>query len=318
MNLKEEDLVFMLSEYEVGDIIDYSKLSNGTVQLNYKITTTQGIYILKYYTNRTYNQVLFEYKLIQFLLKRDFPTAPIITTKNSTLKEYKKHPYMIFNYIEGRHIEKPDKQHIKQIIEEMASLHKQTVGFYFEHMSERLTYELAEMTPLVKEKSSAINTSNAKRKLAWWLREAEQLTLPKGLSKAICHCDYNPMNIIYSGSILRALIDFDDANYTYRCMDIVSFTNFFDPAFDHNTWNRYKAEEVMSFDEARSVFKLYNALFPLNNLDRRHVFDLLKFVTLIDCIWYFERGDYRNFYERKKIEALNKLGREKFYALLFL
>jgi len=38
---------------------------------------------------------------------------------------------------------------------------------------------------------------------------------------------------------------------------------------------------------------------------------------LFDCIWYFGRGSAKDFYERRKIEFLNDLGREKYAGAIF-
>ena len=55
----------------------------------------------------------------------------------------------------------------------------------------------------------------------------------------------------------------------------------------------------------------------LNALEKRHLFDVLQLSILIDCIWFFERGGAEDFYEKRKIEFLNHLGRDKFFEALF-
>jgi hypothetical protein len=42
-----------------------------------------------------------------------------------------------------------------------------------------------------------------------------------------------------------------------------------------------------------------------------------KLSILFDCVWYFARGDAEDFFERRKIEFLNALGRSEFYKRLF-
>ena len=51
--------------------------------------------------------------------------------------------------------------------------------------------------------------------------------------------------------------------------------------------------------------------------EKRHLFDLHKLSILIDCVWSFKRGNVKDFYEKRKINYLDKMGREEFYKGLF-
>ncbi|WP_368646233.1 phosphotransferase [Alkalibacterium putridalgicola] len=317
MKLLKEDIQTMLTNYDIGELINYTLLLEGTVQFNLKLNTTNGTFILKYYINRNYEEVLFEYSLIHYLVENNFPTASIVSSENKSLQKHKGHPYIIFKYIEGEHIINPSKKHIQQVIKKMGLLHELTESVEFKHVKNRLTYTPHEISTLVKEKVNTINTENAKKKYSWWLKEFEKLILPDEMRRSICHTDYNPLNIFFIKDEFEALIDFDDANYTYRCYDVVSFINFFEPSFNHNNWKDFEKEDILNLTDAKDYIRLYDKLFGINEVDKVHLYDLLKFITLIDCLWYFERGEYYDFYERRKIESLNLLGREAFYSKLF-
>ena len=68
-----------------------------------------------------------------------------------------------------------------------------------------------------------------------------------------------------------------------------------------------------STKEFNEIISGYN----LNNNEKTHLFDALKFSILMDCIWYLERGDAKDFFEKRKIGYLDKLGRQNFYKELF-
>jgi len=57
---------------------------------------------------------------------------------------------------------------------------------------------------------------------------------------------------------------------------------------------------------------------PLDAIEKRHNIDVHKLSILFDCIWYFGRGNAADFYEKRKIEFLNKLGREQYADAHFL
>ena len=61
----------------------------------------------------------------------------------------------------------------------------------------------------------------ARAKLPWMERELERLDLPPSLPKGVCHCDFHWSNILFQGDEFVALLDFDDANWTYRTFDLV-------------------------------------------------------------------------------------------------
>ncbi len=57
---------------------------------------------------------------------------------------------------------------------------------------------------------------------------------------------------------------------------------------------------------------------PLSKNEQWYLFDVFKLTILFDCIWFFHRGEGHDFYEKRKIDALNRFGREQFYHELFV
>ncbi len=74
---------------------------------------------------------------------------------------------------------------------------------------------------MARRKAKAIGTANAKNKLKWFESELSKLSLPKSLPKGICHCDFHFSNVLFTKGKFSALIDFDDANYTFLTFDLV-------------------------------------------------------------------------------------------------
>jgi homoserine kinase type II len=44
---------------------------------------------------------------------------------------------------------------------------------------------------------------------------------------------------------------------------------------------------------------------PLTPVEKRHLFDVYKLSIFIYCVWFFERGEVDDFYERRKIDYLD-------------
>ncbi|MGQ4669172.1 phosphotransferase, partial [Metabacillus halosaccharovorans] len=132
---------------------------------------------------------------------------------------------------------------------------------------------------------------------------------PNTLPLGICHSDFHSSNILFKNNEFVALLDFDDANYTYLLFDLVGLIESW-------AWT-YDKDEVINLPTAKRIIEEYTKHRPLSNSEKRHLFDVYKLSILIDCVWYFSRGNAEDFYEKRKIDYLKKLGRENFYKALF-
>ena len=74
----------------------------------------------------------------------------------------------------------------------------------------------------------------------------------------------------------------------------------------------------MGVIESRKIVSIYSKYRPLSEIEKENLFDVFKLSLLFDCIWYFNRGTSAEFFEKRKIDYLNNLGRESFYNNLFL
>ncbi len=315
---EKSDIQNMVSVYDIGDIIDFCPIESGSVQTNYIIRTSKGKFVLRYYENRNISEVKFEFLLIKKLMENSFPCAPYILSKSGEIPIYKTKPYMMFNFIEGVHIENLNECQRDNLIELIAELGIITQNLNPNYYDSRISYNKETLKNLANKRADKLNIPQLYEKLRWLNIEADALDLPESLTMGICHCDYCYTNILYVGDEIKALLDFDDANYTYSFFDIVSFINFFSRRFTHQTWNTYDInEDILDFREAREIIKIFEKKRHIPYTDKKHFFDILKLGILFDCVWYFERGLTDDFFEKRKIDALNKIGREKFFEKLF-
>jgi Ser/Thr protein kinase RdoA (MazF antagonist) len=126
----------------------------------------------------------------------------------------------------------------------------------------------------------------------------------------ICHCDFHFSNVLFKDNSFKALLDFDDANYTFLMFDLVTLIESW-------AW-RHDLDKELDFVQARKILAEYQKYRQLNDNEKRHLFDLYKLSVLFDCVWYFGRGMASDFYEKRKVEFLNTVGREEFYNQLFV
>lgn len=318
-NFSETALREILSNYPLGEYIHSRAMVEGTVQTNFFIQTTLGRYIFRYYENRSKESVRFECNLLRYLKVHNYPCpAPVKNIHGLYIGICQDKPFVIFEFVDGQHLENPSPEQEQQLIQKVAELQNLTRHYRPASWQQRMNYGPVLCRDLAHQAAQRINTENARKKLAWYLEALEELDLPRQLPKGICHCDFHFSNILFKDGKFAALIDFDDANYTYLTFDLITLMNPFVRSFDWNTWQKFDpGADIFDFGQARSVVGAYEKYRPLSPVEKRHLFDVYKLSVLIDCLWYFERGAAIDFFERRKIDALNRLGREVFYQQVF-
>jgi len=313
------DFIKILSDYDLGEYKDSKPITAGAVQTNLLLQTTKGKYVFKYYQNRSEKSVLFESELIRHLTDRNYPCPPQLENRDGKpVGAFKGKPFIIFGFVEGRQLKNPSESQRKQLVRKAAELQNITKGYRPKNAEFRSNYDVETCRELARKKAEKINTANAREKLAWYENELLQLELPESLPKGICHCDFHFSNVLFKGGEFRALIDFDDAKYTFLVYDLAALIDQFAKSFNHDSWSKVKKDEnAFDFSEARKTLAEYMKHRPLSDGEKEHLFDVLKLSILVDCIWFFERGNADDFFEKRKIDCLNSMGRQGFYKGLF-
>jgi homoserine kinase type II len=317
--LSKGDFTEILSNYNLGEYKTSKPFTTGSVQTILSLQTTKGEFVFKYYRNRPKDSVLFEINLVKYLKSKNYPCpAPFKNKHGKYVGIHNKNPYVIFEFIEGHHIEKPSENQKRQFIRKVAELQNITRNYRPLNKKHRWNYSIKLCGELGRKKAQEVATTNAREKLTWFESELSKLNLPKSLPKGICHCDFHFSNVLFKDGEFHALLDFDDANYTFLTFDLATLINPFISSFEWDTWSKFKKDEnVFDFKEARKIISEYIKYRPLNGNEKRHLFDIYKLSIMFDCVWYFERGDAMDFYEKRKIEYLNAIGRDEFYNKLF-
>lgn len=303
------DFVTILAHYDLGPYAHSEPIQQGTVQTNYLLETTQGKFVLRYYEVRSRESILFESDLLAYLAQHRYPCpGQIMNRQGSYVGEYRDRPYVLFEFLEGSHVERPTAHQHRQLIQKAAELQTVAQGFNSPYLPYRWNYTPDLCRGLAGEEAERIDTPGAYDKLAWLERQLTTLALPPSLPKGICHCDFHFSNVLFRGDEFVALLDFDDANHTYLGFDLVGLIEY---------WAWPNTRDLLHLGRARDVVQEYMRHRPLGAEERRHLYDVYRLSILFDCVWYFSRGSGDSFRERRKIESLEALGRGSFHQGLF-
>jgi homoserine kinase len=304
-----DDFAAILSQYDLGAYSHSEPIPQGTVQTNYFLETTRGRFVFRFYEVRSRESVLFESELLAYLVQHRYPCpAQVKNRQGAYVAEYRGKPYALFEFIAGQPLENPGPEHWQQLIQKAAELNSLGQGFSSEYTQHRWNYGPDLCRTLAREEAAQLDAPRACEKLAWLESTLTTLELPPALPKGICHCDFHFSNILFDGDELVALLDFDDANYTFLQFDLVVLIEY---------WAWPNDAGTLDLVRARSVVQEYVKHRPMSPLEQRHLYDVYKLSILIDCVWYFSRWAPDGFREKDKIEALESLGRERFFTELF-
>lgn len=307
-NFSNKDFVGILLKYNLGNFKTSIPITKGTVQTNFFLETTKNKVVFRYYENRSKKPVLFEVNLIKYLKNKGYPCPDVFKNKQQEyVGIYHKKPYALFEFIEGEHIKHPNETQKKELVKKVAELQILTKDYKPTYRDARWNYRPELCEKLAKKKAKKINSNNSREKLKWLKKELSKLNLPTSLPMGICHCDFDFSNVLFKDNKFVALLDFDDANYTFLTFDLVGL-------IEHQAWP-YKG--TIDFKQAKKVLQEYSKHRPLGDEEKRHLFDVYKLSILFDCVWYFKRGNVDDFNEKRKIDYLNSMGRENFYGKLF-
>lgn len=312
--LSEEELSRIVDQYELGAFESAAGIAEGNVQTNILIRTTSGNFVLKYYESRSIDYVRFECELVQFLRQHRFPCPTYLRNRDGDfISVYRGKPFVVSVFESGDKVEQPTWVQRRQLVHAVAQLNLMSKDFKSDYTRHRWNYDPLLCVRLAEDKAKTSSSIHATSKLDWIRLESKRLVLPDGLPKCICHSDFHFSNVLYDGEMLKSVIDWDDANYTYTMFDLVTLIDPFIEAFNWETWEQFgKNDDVFDFAESRRIVQEYGRCRRLSAAETESVFDVFKLGILLDAVWYFDRAGTDSFYEKRKLEYLDGLGRQRF------
>lgn len=292
-NLSSKELRSIISEYKLGEIKSYKELSNRSVQTNILIQTTTNRLVLKYYKNRNIEYVKFETKLLEYLNTKEYCSPKIYKNKKGKLLTSRCGKAIILTeWIQGEHLEKLSALEFVQLVSKIAELHLLTENLQIKGIEHRWNYNIDFCKKYLKGKTETYRKARQIRKKNWLERELDTVEIKLSIPKGIIHADLHYTNFFFLENKLNAIIDFDDANYSYLIYDILCLID-----------TRREKESFLNreyFKTSKEVIQKYQRIRELQEEEKRSLYDVLLLSILIDSFWFYNRGKYPNFKEKKR------------------
>jgi homoserine kinase type II len=249
-------------------------LQGGADNLNLLVQFDSRKLVLRRYERTPPEEVEFELELIFFLMRHDFPTAPVHPTSAGTLSaSFAGKKAALFDYLEGRQGDANSLEDGLRVATTLARLHGLT-GFTSAHARTRTDpNRIRDFQACCARDPGALANAGIRDFLAeldalgqeLGVRQAEMATLPQG----IVHHDVNSGNVLFDAAgSLAAVLDFDESYITYALVDVAGLIHY---------WAGHETAPGIRLDRAAQLIAAYDGVRRLTPSER----DLLPLIVVL-------------------------------------
>jgi homoserine kinase type II len=252
-DITEQELGAFLRDYDIGDLLSYKGIAEGTENSNFLLHTTKASYILTLYEKRVdRNDLPFFLGLMEHLATRDV-TCPLPVKRNdgSLIGDLAGRPAAIITFLEGMWPRRPTAVHCRAVGEALAKLHVAGADFPLKRSNALSVpgwktlwdgcHERAD--EVEKGLVAEVDADFAAISSAW----------PKDLPAGVIHADLFPDNVFFLGDELSGLIDF-----YFACNDFFAY----DLAICLNAWC-FERDHSFNLTKGTAMLAGYQSIRPL-------------------------------------------------------
>ena len=264
--LSKEDIIFILSDYQIGNLIEFQGIQDGIENTNYFIKTKKGKFILTIFENRVNSQdIPFFINLMKFLNQNNFISPePLENKEGKILNKFKTKKFILVNFLEGKPKVKITPNDCYLIGDLIGNL--QNKSRYCD-LIRKNSLSLEECKKIFQDCKNSIseNEINILRDGLYDLIEDSLKDClekwPTHLPKGIIHGDLFPDNVFFLNNKVSGVIDF-----YFSCVDI----KIYEIAIVINAWC-FEQHNTLNIEKVKNLIKGFTLH---NNLTKDELFSL--------------------------------------------
>ena len=240
--VSKQDLRHFLNNYNLGNLVEYTEIAEGSENSNLVIVTSKGKYILTIFEKRVKEQdIPFFIELKLLLFESGLPVPlPIADCNDVYINRIKNKPAIIVSFVQGCSIYKDiTSEHCYQLGTVLAQIHKRTIKYklkrvnnlgiqylqgYFEAIA---NYMAQDDRNIISVAIQAINQYEF-----------------RDLRTGIIHGDLFPDNVFFIGNKISGIIDFYFASNDFLAYDLAICINAW--CFEKQTINHDKSKHLIT------------------------------------------------------------------------
>ena len=276
--LSSAELTEMLSHYAIGEARRLEELPGGFGNSNFKLTTTEGTFLLKICDEKNAAELQMQIKLLAHLQEHAYPTAyPILQKRGAAVYVVSKPTecrVMLYPFLPGC-TPKPSPKVLSQIGEALAKLHRipPIAGL------PRFPMGMSQIKPFLAEVHAA-------HPFIDWMKSELELIEPQlnePLPTGLLHGDIFADNTLFDGEELVAILDFEEGCHDTLLID-VGMTII---------GCCYSAQHALNAEAARSFLDAYAGLRPLTPREWECLDAFVRYAALAIAFWRFRQFNIR-------------------------
>ena len=257
-DVSEGDLAAFLGEYDIGDLLSYKGIAEGSENSNFLLHTSGGTYILTLYEKRVEAADLpFFLGLMQHLAERDINCPlPVVRRDGQLIGGLAGRPAAIITFLEGVWMRRPNANHCREVGRALASLHIAGRDFPLARPNALSVPGWRKLWEASRDRADEVEPGLAKEVDADFV-EIDR-NWPSDLPSGVIHADLFPDNVFFIGEELSGLIDF-----YFACNDLYAY----DLATCLNAWC-FEKDHAFNLTKGTALLAGYQSVRPLEPAEK--------------------------------------------------
>lgn len=257
--IERDELEDFLTNYSVGELSDYSGISDGIENTNYFVDTQKGDnkrYVLTIFEHHTFEEMQYYLNLMHHLADHQVPSAdPVADNNGQYLRLLKDKPAALVERLAGHSIRQTTVSQCEQIGAAMGKMHAAGMSFDAKQPNPRGPAWCTHTAKALQKKLAADELLILNDEIIFQ-RSINKAKLPRG----VVHADLFRDNTLWDGKQLSGIIDF-----YYACDD----TLLYDLAVTVNDWC---CLEDFSLDKKKvqAILNGYHQFRPLQAIEQKY------------------------------------------------
>ena len=253
-NVLPHELDEFLENYSLGQLQQFTGISDGIENTNYFVTTSKGQYVLTLFEELSLEELPYFLELMAFLAEANIPTAhPVKDKEGNYLRVLNGKPAALVKRLNGASIDIPNEKQCRAIGVHMARMHVASSDFKFERQASRGIDWRVQTAERVMPKLNKEEQALLQQELAYH----DAIKLGK-LPHSVIHADLFRDNALYIGDELTGMIDF---YYAYNGLSI------YDLAVTINDWCM-NGDDDRNKKNSAALLEAYQTIRPIAQNER--------------------------------------------------
>lgn len=202
-SVSEADLRSFLSQYSLGELVDFHGIVEGVENTNYFVTTSEGEFVLTLVESLDFEKSHEVQEFVSFLAGRQMKVAePMKSNSGEVTLTLNSRPAVLSRRLQGEPLVEPSIEQCRVIGSELARMHRTSVDNSLLRKKNLVDWCSQTLTSLSgvmsdSDQSMAIGVIKTFKNIPWY-------KLPAGP----IHADLFPDNALFDGPELQGVIDF--------------------------------------------------------------------------------------------------------------